>query len=81
MKKIVRLTENDLTRIVKRVLKEQAENPNRGNAPFQTLRVGGREWNLMSPDTKGILKVIYWIIHGFLKFKQNPEFSQNLLEI
>lgn len=58
MKKIVRLTENDLTRIVKRVLKEQAENPNIGNTPFQTLTYAGKEWNLKSPDTKGILKSI-----------------------
>ena len=59
MKRIVRLTENDLTRIVKRVLKEQAENPNRGNAPFQTLTYAGKEWNLWSPDTKGILAVMH----------------------
>jgi len=65
MKRIVRLTENDLTRIVKRVLKEQSEDPNRGNAPFQTLTYAGKEWNLMSPDTKGILKAI----HGTLNVK------------
>ena len=58
MKKIVRLTENDLTRIVKRVLKEEIKNSNRGNTPFQTLTYAGKEWNLKSPDTKGILKSI-----------------------
>jgi hypothetical protein len=67
MKRIVRLTENDLTRIVKRVLKEQSENPNRGNAPFQTLTYAGKEWNLMSPDTKGILKAIHGTLNVYVE--------------
>ena len=38
MKKIVRLTESDLVRLVKRVINEQSENPNAGNdAKVQNL--------------------------------------------
>jgi len=55
MKRIVRLTENDLTRIVKRVLKEQAEKPKTfGRTPFETLRAGGKNWNIYSKNAKGI---------------------------
>ena len=52
MKKIVRLTENDLTRIVKRVLKEQEVNKFDA-APFETLKVGGKKWNIWSKDSSG----------------------------
>ena len=51
----------------RRTIKEQRQEITGGNTPFQTLTAGGKEWNLMSPDTKGILKAI----HGTLNVDVN----------
>ena len=58
MKKIVRLTENDLTRIVKRVLKEQKnEKPVSKKVSTIDFDFGGKNYSVDIYSQKGISKV------------------------
>lgn len=58
MKKVVRLTENDLTRIVKRVLKEQKnEKPVSKKVSTIDFDFGGKNYSVDIYSQKGISKV------------------------
>ena len=67
MKKVVRLTENDLTRIVKRVLKEQ-KNEKSVSKKVSTLDFdfGGKNYSVDIYSQKGISKV-----EPFEKYKKS----------
>ena len=73
MKKIVRLTENDLTRIVKRVLKEQADN----NTPeFIEDSLLNKFFNKVAPNDKFINNV-----KRYLKDLSGKSFDQKMEQI